>query len=225
MATVRAGPCAPGLAVSCRPVGVRRAVHKRAPVARAQDDNPFAKFGSQLVQVALGSALHARSFFSMFVRLLGPLMRRLGLGVAVRGQICGRQFRVVLWRGFWGNIAGKCSILQAGSQFTQTFTGTTRVARKNVVKDDVVFVAGASGRVGSRIVKECAKAGYTVRAGVRSKEKGQDLMQNFRDEGDLTAQQLRKIRIEEYDLFERDTIAPAIGNAGTFDSCPVLPTF
>lgn len=104
--------------------------------------------------------------------------------------------------------------MQAGSQFTATFTGTTRIARKNVVKDDVVFVAGASGRVGQRIVKECARAGYTVRAGVRTREKGADLMEDFKNEGYLTAQELRKIRIEEFDLFEPDTVAPAIGNAG-----------
>ena len=104
--------------------------------------------------------------------------------------------------------------MQAGSRFTETFTGTTRISRKNVVKDDVVFVAGAGGRVGSRIVKECARAGYTVRAGVRGREKGSDLLQSIKDEGELSPQQLRKIRIEDFDLFEPDTIAPAIGNAG-----------
>lgn len=114
----------------------------------------------------------------------------------------------------WVSAPGNFFILQAGSQFTSTFTGTTRISRKNVVKDDVVFVAGAGGRVGSRIVQECAKAGYTVRAGVRTREKGQDLLQGFKDNDVLTPQQLRKIRIEDYDLFEPDTIAPAIGNAG-----------
>lgn len=58
MATVRAGPCAPGLALSCRRVTVRGVVQKRVAVARAQDDNPFVKFGSQLVQVMFASAVH-----------------------------------------------------------------------------------------------------------------------------------------------------------------------
>ena len=126
----------------------------------------------------------------------------------------GMRFRGRAWAVCRVSTSRNATILQAGSRFTQTFTGTTRIARQNVVKDDVVFVAGAGGRVGSRIVKECARAGYTVRAGVRSREKGQDLINSIRDEGELTPQQLRKIRAEDFDLFEPDTIAPAIGNAG-----------
>ena len=66
MASVRAGPGAPGLAISCRPVSARGVVHKRVPVARAQDENPFKKLGSQLVEVVFPFAAHLRSSLTMF---------------------------------------------------------------------------------------------------------------------------------------------------------------
>ena len=37
----------------------------------------------------------------------------------------------------------------------------------------LVFVAGATGRTGQRVVRELVKRGVSVRAGVRSMEKGQ----------------------------------------------------
>jgi NADP-dependent 3-hydroxy acid dehydrogenase YdfG len=106
-------------------------------------------------------------------------------------------------------------LVKAGSQFTATLTGTTRIAKQNVVKDNVVFVAGATGRLGARIVRECLLAGYTVRAGVRSLEKGQDLIETAKELGVLSPEQLKRLSLQQYDLFDRDTIAPAIGNAGT----------
>lgn len=105
-------------------------------------------------------------------------------------------------------------LVKAGSQLTETLTGTTRVAKKNAVDDNTVFVAGATGRLGARIVKECVRAGFTVRAGVRNLEKGNELIETAKQYNVLTPVELKRISTVEYDLLDRDTIAPAIGNAG-----------
>jgi hypothetical protein len=109
-------------------------------------------------------------------------------------------------------------LVEAGSQLTRTLTGTTRVPRKNVVDDNTVFVAGATGRLGARIVRECLLAGFNVRAGVRSKEKGQELIGTAEAYGVLTSEQLKRVSLVEYDLFDADTVSPAIGNAGALRS-------
>ena len=42
-----------------------------------------------------------------------------------------------------------------------------------------MFVAGATGRTGQRVVRELVKRGVSVRAGVRSKEKGQAVLKEL----------------------------------------------
>lgn len=105
-------------------------------------------------------------------------------------------------------------LVKAGSQLTESLTGTTRVAKKNAVDDNVVFVAGATGRLGARAVKECVRAGFTVRAGVRDLDKGNELIETAKQYNVLTPAELKRINLIQYDLLDRDTIAPAIGNAG-----------
>lgn len=67
--------------------------------------------------------------------------------------------------------------------------GTTKVrseaveaiSKKEDWKDEnVVFVAGATGRVGSRTVRELLKLGLQVRAGVRSAKKAETLVQSVK---------------------------------------------
>ena len=43
--------------------------------------------------------------------------------------------------------------------------------------NNVVFVAGATGKVGSRVVRELVKSGFRVRAGVRAVARGQSLLE------------------------------------------------
>eukprot|EP00892_Ulva_mutabilis_P006057 jgi/Ulvmu1/3823/UM018_0034.1 len=104
-------------------------------------------------------------------------------------------------------------LVKAGSQLTETLTGTARIAKKNVVDENVVFVAGATGRLGARAVKECVRAGFTVRAGVRNIDKGNELIETAKQYNVLTPAELKRINLVQYDLLDRDTIAPAIGNA------------
>ncbi|MCL7039927.1 hypothetical protein MKW94_023119 [Papaver nudicaule] len=86
-------------------------------------------------------------------------------------------------------------------------------------KDDVVFVAGATGKVGSRTVRELLKLGFQVRAGVRSAQKADKLVQSVQemklDEGVAAVE---KLKIVECDL-EKDGIEEAIGNASVVICC------
>ncbi|CAM6128952.1 unnamed protein product [Calypogeia fissa] len=57
---------------------------------------------------------------------------------------------------------------------TMKLPGTQRSRRKD---NNVVFVAGATGKVGRRVVRELVQLGFTVRAGVRDVEKAQFLVE------------------------------------------------
>jgi nucleoside-diphosphate-sugar epimerase len=80
-----------------------------------------------------------------------------------------------------------------------------------------VFVAGSTGRLGIRIVRELAAAGLRVRAGVRSQEKAENfeeiLAQLGETVGPLSRQDAGRVKVVYCDLEDPDTIAPAIGNA------------
>jgi NAD(P)H-binding len=103
---------------------------------------------------------------------------------------------------------------KAGSQLTERLSGTAKVARRGAVNDDVVFIAGATGRLGSRIVKQALLAGYRVRAGVRTAEKGEQLVEQIDEVDGLSPNERRLITCVEFDLLDKDSIASAIGNAG-----------
>ncbi|KFK39221.1 hypothetical protein AALP_AA3G215400 [Arabis alpina] len=90
-------------------------------------------------------------------------------------------------------------------------------------EEDLVFVAGATGKVGSRTVRELLKLGFRVRAGVRSAQRAASLVQSVKDmklqntnEG---AQPVEKLEIVECDLEKRDSIQPALGNASVIICC------
>eukprot|EP00249_Psilotum_nudum_P017679 c26437_g1_i2 orf=303-3329(-) len=101
----------------------------------------------------------------------------------------------------------------------------------------VVFVAGATGRVGSRTVRELFKHGFCIRAGTRNVIKAQTclkdvLLENPQDAlskasspflssklfAFLTPVQ-QKVDIVEYDLEDPETIEPALGNSGVVVCC------
>ncbi|CAN6209068.1 unnamed protein product [Urochloa humidicola] len=85
---------------------------------------------------------------------------------------------------------------------------------------DLVFVAGATGRVGSRAVRELIKLGFRVRAAVRNAERASSLVQSVQQlklDGDALSaiSPAEKLEIVECDLEKqpRDGIAKAIGKA------------
>ena len=88
---------------------------------------------------------------------------------------------------------------------------------------NTVFVAGATGRLGIRVVRELLAAGYSVRAGVRSEEKaegfGDQLAELAAVVGPLSRQDENRVKIVFCDLTDPETIAPAIGNASRVVCC------
>ncbi|PSS29398.1 Protein TIC 62 like [Actinidia chinensis var. chinensis] len=95
----------------------------------------------------------------------------------------------------------------------------------NSKDENLVFVAGATGRVGSRTVRELLKLGFKVRAGVRSAQRAESLLQSVQQMklGDDVASEgtkpIEKLEIVECDLEKRDQIEPALGNASVVICC------
>ncbi|KAF5443986.1 hypothetical protein F2P56_036494 [Juglans regia] len=97
--------------------------------------------------------------------------------------------------------------------------------KKDLKDDDLVFVAGATGRVGSRTVRELLKLGFRVRAGVRSVQKAETLVQSVKqvklyvETASEGTQPVEKLEIVECDLEKQDQIGPALGNASVVICC------
>nr|XP_009804191.1 PREDICTED: protein TIC 62, chloroplastic isoform X1 [Nicotiana sylvestris] len=98
---------------------------------------------------------------------------------------------------------------------------------------NLVFVAGATGKVGSRTVRELLKLGFKVRAGVRSAQRAQPLVKSVeqmklenaadgRAKGKIDVERttaIEKLEIVECDLEKIDRIRPALGNASIVICC------
>ncbi|CAM6042453.1 unnamed protein product [Sphagnum compactum] len=78
---------------------------------------------------------------------------------------------------------------------------------------NLLFVAGATGGVGSRLVRELLKLGFQVRAGVRDFAKGDPLLEPARLFQFLSPPQGR-LELTECDLEKEDQIEVALGDAG-----------
>ncbi|VVA98158.1 unnamed protein product [Arabis nemorensis] len=108
--------------------------------------------------------------------------------------------------------------IKASSAVTEA--STTNIESK---EEDLVFVAGATGKVGSRTVRELLKLGFRVRAGVRSAQRAGSLVQSVKEmklqNTDGGAQPVEKLEIVECDLEKRDSIQPALGNASVIICC------
>lgn len=116
----------------------------------------------------------------------------------------------------------RCTKAQASGS-TKSSVGTAEgISEKTDSKDDnLVFVAGATGKVGSRTVRELIKLGFRVRAGVRSAQRAGALIESVQqlklDGTSATGegQAVEKLEIVECDLEKPDTIGLALGNAST----------
>ncbi|KAL0743531.1 hypothetical protein Bca4012_085044 [Brassica carinata] len=101
-----------------------------------------------------------------------------------------------------------------------TETNPTNLESK---EQDLVFVAGATGKVGSRTVRELLKLGFRVKAGVRSAQRAASLVQSVKDmklqNTDEGTQPVEKLEIVECDLEKKDSIQPALGNASVVICC------
>ncbi|KAJ0980340.1 hypothetical protein J5N97_008595 [Dioscorea zingiberensis] len=94
---------------------------------------------------------------------------------------------------------------------------------EKITKDkDLVFVAGATGRVGSRTVRELLKLGFRVRAGVRNAQRAETLVksvQQMKLDDSSGSTPVEKLEIVQCDLENQSGIKPAIGNASIVICC------
>ncbi|KAK6916521.1 NAD(P)-binding domain [Dillenia turbinata] len=102
--------------------------------------------------------------------------------------------------------------------------------------ENLAYVAGATGRVGSRAVRELLKLGFRVRAGVRSAQRAETLVQvwaKLSQTYKLTECQtneagwsrwdsipaVERLELVECDLEKPDQIGPALGNVSVVLCC------
>ncbi|KAI3809760.1 hypothetical protein L1987_19360 [Smallanthus sonchifolius] len=89
--------------------------------------------------------------------------------------------------------------------------------------ENLIFVAGATGKVGSRTVRELLKLGFNVRAGVRSTQRAESLVKSVQqmklDELSDGSQPIEKLQLVECDLEKPEQIKPALANASTVICC------
>lgn len=77
-----------------------------------------------------------------------------------------------------------------------------------------VFVAGSTGRIGLRIVRQLLLAGFKVRAGARNLDKAQSYANLAEEFGIVGSDAIKRLQIVPVDLEDTSTIVAAIGNAG-----------
>lgn len=93
--------------------------------------------------------------------------------------------------------------------------GTIQLQRGGARAKDpkTVFVAGATGRLGARVVRELLAQGFSVRAGARDMDKAAEWKALATQYGIITGEQAKKLAIVPFDLTDEDSLAPALGNA------------
>ncbi|XP_020575544.1 protein TIC 62, chloroplastic [Phalaenopsis equestris] len=111
----------------------------------------------------------------------------------------------------------------SGGAPTATFKPLKAQASSNqegeIIDKDIVFVAGSTGRVGSRTVRELLKLGFRVRAGVRRNQLAEALVQSVQqmkldgEAGKPETQPISNLEIVTCDLEKKGSIIPAIGDA------------
>ncbi|CAM0952074.1 unnamed protein product [Alopecurus aequalis] len=110
------------------------------------------------------------------------------------------------------SVAGSSSARSFPAARVYAAATTPEAAQK---EQDLVFVAGATGKVGSRTVRELIKLGFRVRAAVRSKARASSLVQSVErlELGEGTASS--RLELVECDLEKQGEsgIAAAIGDA------------
>ena len=75
-------------------------------------------------------------------------------------------------------------------------------------------MAGSTGRMGIRVVRELLLAGFKVRAGARNTAKAREYAELATSLGILPGSAAKRLEVVPVDLERSDTILPAIGSAG-----------
>uniref|UniRef100_A0A1J3GVN7 Protein TIC 62, chloroplastic n=1 Tax=Noccaea caerulescens TaxID=107243 RepID=A0A1J3GVN7_NOCCA len=134
-----------------------------------------------------------------------------------------KKNRIVKFSGLKNHPNSRKSTFSELSRASGPIKASSAVTEANSKEEDLVFVAGATGKVGSRTVRELLKLGFRVRAGVRSAQRASTLVQSVKEmklqNTDEGTQPVEKLEIVECDLEKRDSIKPALGNASVVICC------
>jgi len=76
---------------------------------------------------------------------------------------------------------------------------------EGIEKGSQIFVAGATGRLGSRIVAELLNSGYKVVAGARNPSKMQSILQEMTSEGKVKREVTQNLKTVQFDI-ETDSV-------------------
>ncbi|KAK9129970.1 hypothetical protein Sjap_010457 [Stephania japonica] len=183
--------------------------HSIASASRSLKFTGFSSQTSGLGDKPITSLKEYRSLIQNLPFSLSNGNQAVRVTVSVTGNVYGFKNHVQCKRGYVVGAAPKSNQVRARA-----------VTQESQLKDDnLVFVAGATGRVGSRTVRELLKLGFCVRAGVRNPVKAEPLLQSVRQmKVDNEASVVEKLELVECDL-ELDRIEPAIGNASVVICC------
>ena len=80
-------------------------------------------------------------------------------------------------------------------------------------------MAGATGRLGLRIVRELLLAGFKVRAGARNTSKAQNYVDVAASLGLLTGDAVKRLQVVPVDLEDPGSISAALGGASRVTFC------
>ncbi|MEW5297169.1 MAG: hypothetical protein WDW36_000394 [Sanguina aurantia] len=95
----------------------------------------------------------------------------------------------------------------------ESLPASVRFVSDAVRSDKVVFVAGATGRTGARIVRELLSAGFVVRAGARNVEEAEKVLDLAVTYGAIPADQAERIVVVPFDIEDESTFVEALGDA------------
>jgi nucleoside-diphosphate-sugar epimerase len=95
----------------------------------------------------------------------------------------------------------------------ESLTSSIARPRQQQQQANLVFVAGATGRCGARIVRELLKQGNRVRAGVRDVEGARESLDVAQALGLLTPEQARRVDLVPFNLSNREGMRSALGGA------------